>query len=92
MQRFQQDRPMMVRRWRQEWENHGRDFGDCHCGLGMGTMRKHRPYERHPSSSCRWCAWERAGVRRERRTRRYAARELIQEQLHAMGNRGCWGG
>jgi hypothetical protein len=80
MQRFQLDRPIMVRRWRQEWEKHGRDFGNCHCGSGLGTMRKHRPYEDHPSSSCRLCAWERAWERRENRTRRYGARKQIHEQ------------
>ncbi len=33
----------MVKRWRREWEIHGLDFGNCHCGAGMGTMRKQRP-------------------------------------------------
>lgn len=77
MQRFQLDRPVMVRRWRQEWENHGRDFGDCHCGAGMGTMRKHRPNESHASSSCRLCAWERAWRKRDRRRERYEARRNL---------------
>lgn len=70
----------MVRRWRQEWANHGRDFGNCHCGLGMGTMRKHRPNEDHPSSSCRLCAWERACEKRERRSERYAARRELRDE------------
>jgi len=73
----------MVKRWRQEWISHGRDFGNCHCGAGMGTMRKHRPYESHPSSSCRLCALERSIYRRERRTDRYAARTLIRDELRA---------
>jgi hypothetical protein len=43
MNRFQLERPLMIKRWRQELEKHGGDFGNCHCGRGMGTMRKHRP-------------------------------------------------
>lgn len=72
----------MVKRWRQEWINHGRDFGQCHCGAGMGTMRKHRPNESHPSSSCRLCAYERSIYARERRSYRYAARRMIRDELH----------
>lgn len=82
MQRFQKDRPIMVRRWRQEWVNHGRDFGNCHCGLGMGTMRKHRPNEGHPSSSCRLCARERAWEKRQRRSMRYTARRRLRGALY----------
>lgn len=81
MQRFQLDRPIMVKRWREEWEAHGKDFGDCHCGRGMGTMRKHKPYESHPSSSCRFCRWQRAIKRKEARTQRYADRAAILEGL-----------
>jgi len=81
MKRFQMDRHVMVTRWRKEWEAHGRDFGACHCGRGMGTMRKHRPYESHPSSSCRVCAWERTEGRKQRRRERYAARHVISESL-----------
>lgn len=80
MQRFQKDRRVMVKRWRIEWEAHGRNFGSCHCGKGMGTMRKHRPYEGHPSGSCRICHFERLLARRERRRDRYAARAMIAEQ------------
>lgn len=69
----------MVKRWRREWLNHGRDFGNCHCGAGMGTMRKHRPNEGHPSSSCRVCAWESIEARKERRRERYGARVFIIE-------------
>jgi hypothetical protein len=72
---------MMVKRWRREWESHGRDFGNCHCGAGMGTMRKHRPYESHPSSSCRICAIERLIARLDRRRERYTARFQIFEEL-----------
>lgn len=71
MKRFQMDRPIMVKRWRIEWEKHGRDFGNCHCGRGMGSMRKHRPGESHPSSSCGFCATLRQSKRREKRTARY---------------------
>lgn len=74
MKRFQMDCPVMVRRWRIEWEKHGRDFGNCHCGRGMGTMRKHRPFESHSSSKCRYCHFERVIARRERRQERYAGR------------------
>ena len=81
MQRFQLDRPVMVKRWRREWQAHGRDFGNCHCGLGLGTMRKHRPFESHPSQSCRLCALERNIERRDRRKLRYAARAVILEEL-----------
>lgn len=81
MLRFQMDRPIMVKRWRKEWENHGRDFGNCHCGAGMGTMRKHRPFESHPSSSCRFCMWQRQEALRDRRKQRYAARRVIAEGL-----------
>lgn len=81
MQRFQLDRPVMVKRWRVEWNAHGRDFGNCHCGNGMGTMRKHRPYESHPSSSCGLCAHERYARLMDRRRERYGARSVIQEGL-----------
>lgn len=81
MLRFQIDRPIMVKRWRREWQVHGRDFGNCHCGNGMGTMRKHRPLESHPSSSCRLCALEREWAKQNRRRNRYAARAVIAEQL-----------
>lgn len=77
MKRFQMDRPVMVKRWRIEWEKHGRDFGNCHCGRGMGTMRKHRPRESHSSSKCRVCALERLMVRKARRQARYAAKQLV---------------
>lgn len=81
MQRFHIERAIMVKRWREEWQIHGRDFGDCHCGLGMGTMRKHRARESHPSSSCRLCAIERFWDRQIRRRARYAARVVINEGL-----------
>lgn len=71
----------MVKRWREEWATHGRNFGSCHCGLGMGTMRKHRPHESHPSSSCRLCALERLWNRQERRRARHFARSMIEEGL-----------
>lgn len=77
MQRFQLDRAIMVKRWRVEWNVHGRDFGKCHCGLGMGTMRKHRPYESHPSSSCSFCELIRLDKRKKRRQQRYAAKWQI---------------
>ena len=87
MQRFQLDRAIMVRRWRREWEAHGRNFGACHCALGIGTMRKHRPYESHASNSCRLCMWERVLARQGRRRRRYAARVEIVESLRMEGAR-----
>lgn len=71
----------MIKRWRKEWITHGRNFGACHCGRGMGTMRKHRPYESHPSSTCRLCAWIRLGNRQDRRQARYEARAVIEEGL-----------
>jgi hypothetical protein len=79
MQRFQMDRPLMVKRWRQEWIIHGRNFGDCHCGAGMGTMRKHRPNESHPSSSCGICLFHRYLARMKRRRERYSAHQQIIE-------------
>ena len=81
MYRFQADKPIMVRRWRQEWEVHGRDFGNCHCGKGAGTMRKHRVYESHPSSSCKICAAERFFARLERRRARYSARVALRQAV-----------
>lgn len=81
MKRFEMDRPIMVKRWRREWENHGHDFGNCHCGAGIGTMRKHRPFESHASSSCRLCALERMWARQKRRRQRYEARSVIAEGL-----------
>lgn len=81
MQRFQMDRPIMIRRWRQEWQNHGRDFGKCHCGLGMGTMRKHRPGESHSPGRCRLCDLERVWARQVRRRERYGAHGVIIEGL-----------
>lgn len=81
MKRFVMDRPIMVKRWRVEWVKHGRDFANCHCGLGAGTMRKHKPYESHPSSSCGVCRWERFYSRQKRRKTRYEARASIAEGL-----------
>lgn len=80
MKRFQMDRAVMVKRWRQEWENHGRDFGACHCGRGMGTMRKHRPFEGH-GAKCGICGYEQFLARLERRRTRYAGRASIDEGL-----------
>lgn len=60
----------MVKRWRQEWEVHGRDFGKCHCGKGMGTMRKHRIHEQHAPSKCGICGWTRFLKLLERRRER----------------------
>lgn len=79
MKRFQMDRAVMVKRWRQEWENHGRDFGACHCGRGMGTMRKHRPNESHAPGKCWLCDAQRADAHRARRRERYGARAMIGE-------------
>jgi hypothetical protein len=81
MQRFHLERAIMVKRWRQEWVNHGRNFGNCHCGAGAGTMRKHRPNESHPSSSCGLCAGQRAMARQTRRRERYTARTVILENM-----------
>lgn len=81
MLRFQLDRAVMVKRWRAEWENHGRDFGNCHCGAGMGTMRKHRPNESHSSSSCRLCGLERLWKRQEKRRMRRTAYNQIQQEV-----------
>lgn len=81
MLRFQLERAIMVKRWRKEWENHGRDFGNCHCGAGLGTMRKHRPGESHPSSSCRLCALQREWKRQIKRQERYAARKVISREM-----------
>lgn len=77
MKRFHLERSLMIKRWRQEWHNHGRDFGDCHCGRGIGTMRKHRPQEGHSSKNCRVCALARLLARQQRRKRRYAAKYYI---------------
>jgi hypothetical protein len=71
----------MVKRWRKEWEIHGRDFKNCHCGAGIGTMRKHRPLESHPSSSCGICAVDRFFARMERRRKRYGAKSILSEGL-----------
>jgi hypothetical protein len=81
MLRFQLDRPIMVRRWRQEWAQHGRDFGNCHCGRGMGTMRKHRPYESHASGKCSVCTYRRFMARADRRRERRIARVVIAQGL-----------
>lgn len=81
MKRFQMERALMLRRWHRERLNHGGDFGDCHCGKGMGTMRKHRPNESHPSSSCRACAYDRYYWKMESRRARYAKRAVLIEEL-----------
>jgi len=81
MRRFHVERPLMIRRWRREWELHSRDFSNCHCGRGIGTMRKHKPLESHPSSSCGVCAEHRLLSRLERRRRRYEACRVIEEGL-----------
>lgn len=81
MQRFQRERSLMAKRWRIEWRAHGCDFGTCPCGKGAGTMRKHRPFESHPSQSCRLCALERAFARQERRRARRQGRAVIAHEL-----------
>jgi hypothetical protein len=81
MQRFQQERALMAKRWRAEWVKHGRNFGACHCGAGPGTMRKHRPFESHSSKNCSLCALERDWARLKRRRERYGAREVIAQGL-----------
>lgn len=80
MKRFQMDRPIMVKRWRVEWEKHGRDFGGCHCGNGMGTMRKHRPYESHPSP-CGYCDAVRSDNKKAGKVLRYSERRWICEGM-----------
>jgi hypothetical protein len=83
MLRFQLDRPIMVKRWRKEWEVHGRDFGKCHCGLGIGTMRKHRIYEGHsPNQHCTGCVIEAMEKKQNGRRERYSARNYIQQTLN----------
>jgi hypothetical protein len=84
MLRFQTDRALMVKRWRQEWLKHGRDFKACHCGAGLGTMRKHRPYESHPSSSCGLCRALREEAHLKRRRARYAGRAVLAESLSGL--------
>lgn len=80
MLRFQLDRPIMVKRWYVEWVAHGRDFGNCHCGKGMGTMRKHRPYEGH-GKRCSICGLEQLWARMARRRERYGQRKMISEWM-----------
>jgi hypothetical protein len=80
MLRFQLDRPLMVKRWRKEWKQHGRDFGNCHCGLGAGTMRKTRPYAKpHSPNRCSICDIYRMEKRQNGRRERYGARLSIEE-------------
>jgi hypothetical protein len=75
----------MARRWRAEWEKHGRDFGGCHCAGGAGVMRKHRVWEHHSPGKCRLCdnerLWHRAEVRRARRE----AKRIVREEVMACG-------
>jgi hypothetical protein len=87
MKRFQMDRPIMVKRWRIEWEAHGRNFGNCHCGRGMGTMRKHRPYEGH-GRKCGICGLEQIIARQARRRERYGERAVIAEWLGLLNGTG----
>jgi hypothetical protein len=81
MRRFQAERALMAKRWRQEWVKHGRDFGSCHCGAGAGTMRKHRPFESHPSSSCGLCCALREEAHAKRRRVRHAGRLALAQGL-----------
>ena len=81
MKRFAIEKQMMLARWKQEKAKHGGDFGNCHCAKGPGTMRKHRPYESHPPSSCRICALRADMQKRENRKRRRMAKNQIQEGL-----------
>ena len=77
MQRWQQERYLMLKRWREEVESHrDLDFGyieeGCHCLRGKGTMRKRRPYDRcAPNQHCACCEMEREEnrlkIKRERR-------------------------
>ena len=49
MKRWHDEIPLMQKRMKMEkhkHELHGVDsFEDCHCSDGIGTMRKHTPYE-----------------------------------------------
>jgi hypothetical protein len=81
MLRFALERSLMLKRWRAERALHGRDLASCHCSRGMGTMRKHRPHESHPSSSCGLCAALRQEARLARRRTRYGARLAVAEGL-----------
>lgn len=84
MLRFQLDRAIMVKRWRREWEAHGKDFGNCHCGRGMGTMRKHRPFESHPSSSCSVCGLEQMWKWQKKKRERMRKYRQIQEGISSV--------
>jgi hypothetical protein len=47
MKRWQEDLPLMLRRWDEEKRKHceiGDVGGECHCFRGPGFMRKRRPY------------------------------------------------
>lgn len=90
MLRFQMDKAIMVKRWRQEWEVHGRDFGKCHCGKGIGTMRKHRVHE---SCTCGMCRFQRFMHRLSRRQERYDGRKISKSVDDFKGleaRRGYW--
>lgn len=75
MKRWQMERPLMIKRWRREWRLHDSNFGTCHCGRGMGTMRKHKPGECPASAEVRFFK------RYERRWQRRAGRYAIDEGL-----------
>lgn len=76
MLRFQLERPLMVSRRRRYWSLQKRRYEP----EALGRMRKHRPFESHPSASCRFCGVVRAAARLERRRFRYGARAMIEEQ------------
>lgn len=83
MKRFTEERPLMVRRWRDEVEKHrdrvtGEVQSGCHCLRGPGFMRKRRPYGRcAPSKHCPSCEIarheERKAVKRRRAEDRAAS-------------------
>ena len=55
MRRWHLDRPVMLRRWRQEEQKHLRwnrwstsGFEQCRCSEGVGWTRKARPWDSYP--------------------------------------------
>lgn len=88
MQRWHNERALMLRRWKMEMAKHGYDWRNppdpkcdrdaCHCAAGIGSMRKMRPYD-CGQVRCAWCH----GDKFDPKARATKQRAAIQYELDA---------
>lgn len=86
MRRWHEERSLMIRRMRMEREKHGvgwdvRDGEICHCLLGIGFVRKRRPYD-CGNPRCGLCHFEKFWTPKARATKQ---RQAIEFDLAASG-------